>query len=273
MNRRRDRGPAAWTKFAVLLVELAGCRRAISLPPAELPTIGTFHETHDLVVHDGEHEVHVTDDERPRLDLVLNRPSDHWQGLFSDGLDRATWSLEEVSIDCRRGAPHPNANLTPECTARGRSARRVESLRLRPRGVSSQVGDRIFTRRPQWIFAWTAEYVPTDWLALEVGTLPAPEVLAGFAGLRLRGPRISLARLFLGASASSFVVFDPGTGNRNDSSWVGPRFGTELTLPAEHVAFTLEVDLFHPLNGNREFVTGRSGQWAPWGGGTFWYTF
>jgi len=254
------------------LVLLAGCRRSIGVPTSDLPRVARFAQTHDVTVSDLGRSVRVTDEQSPRLELTLDRPSSTWQGLFSDGLEHAEWDLEDVSTDGtdllpNNSKPCPTIRLSEVREAK-LSLYGYEREDYRPEwGIGASVAG------PGGLLDATGEVFMADWAALELGVLPAPDVLSGYVGLRLRGPRLSFVRPFVGASATAVAAFDAGTGKSTDLSYASGRFGVEMILPGQKAAFLLELDVCHPFNQEREFIGDRHGNWLPWGGGSVWYLF
>lgn len=125
---------------------------------------------------------------------------------------------------------------------------------------------------PSGIAGLNFQYLPGNWLALEVTTLPAADVLAVSAGARIRPWALGPVRPFVGGFIHYGAAFEVTGGEPISLTGAGARTGLDIELGGRRGLLTLEFDLVHLLAGE-SFYGGLQDSPIPWGGATISYMF
>lgn len=111
--------------------------------------------------------------------------------------------------------------------------------------------------------------LPWSWLGLELGTLPAADMLLFYGAFKIRPTAHWSLKPFLGGFFHVGSFFDPSDGDHQHILATGPRLGLDLELVRGHWLLTAEFNLVHPLQEDRRFYVvfeDHGGNWLGWWG-------
>jgi hypothetical protein len=191
-----------YAPFGIAIL-LMGCAYRAPISPAALSSLAAAKGA-PVEVRSGEEAIVVSAEQRPEVRLTLNRRCSALQ-LLASSCDRVvTVPLERVQVEGETiSLEIPTSSLLPRYRGLRISSAEIERAELllrgyRPPGWRQRFGLGLAVAGPMGIAGLVGQYLPAPWLALELGTLPAADLLSGFAGLRLRPLELGPARLFAG---------------------------------------------------------------------------
>jgi hypothetical protein len=257
----------------------SGCAHPVAVPAREVPDLARYGAGGPVRVDDQGVTVSLTREKAPELEVHLARSCDIG-ALLLERCDRiVTTPLERVRVEGRTlHLEAKTALFLPSYREVTADVGEVESASVLLHGYDPP------TWRPTWgvgfaaggasgIAAVEGQWLPTRWLGVELGALPAADAGAAFAAMRLRPIPLGPFRPFFGWFANAAFAVDPASGTRSTFGGVGPRVGLDTEIVRGHVLITVEGDLAHQLGKDELYFGDEHGRWVPWGGGGVAYFF
>lgn len=263
------------TTLVAILVVLgaSGCRHSVPVDRSRLLEVGRYHETGSVTVNDAGKEVAFDRGNAPNLRLRLKRSCSFWQ-ILNNRCDKLVLSaLDDVRVVDGRLLLRVKTSVLLGTKRDVRvDIAEVESAALEvkgytPRSFSPRFGLGFSVLGPSGIVGLGFQYLPSQWLALELTALPAADVLALSAGMRIRPWALGPVRPFIGAFGHYGAAFEVATGDSVSLAVVGPRAGLDIELGRGRGLLTLEFDLPRLVHGD-SFYGDLRGPFIPWGGAT-----
>jgi len=241
----------------------SACRHTISIPVSQVPKLVERYQTKPLVLRDGGDELHITAKHSPTLQLVLESECP------PDPICRNSWWGGHVRVPLKRVRRDGNRLVIVSHSGRLADTVTIDtkaitkaSLSVRhlvPKGWDPTWGIGVSIAGPSGIGGLTLQHLPVGWLAIEGGAFLAVGIASAWSGFRLRGPRVSLLRPFVGGFALG--VSASHAPERSKTAAFGSRLGLDMVFPGFLV--TVEANAM----STRDAPT-KTRRWRPWGGVT-----
>jgi hypothetical protein len=282
-------------------ISVVACSHRITVQLDELPRLAKYYETGEVRISQGDHEVTITQKHEPELRLF--RDCGFWDMYTLSCFPLWKAEIETLRQDGDRYtfAHQPTLSLSgsvEETTIEATQILRVE-LELKdfmPKNWEPQFGVGMNMAGPAIMGAYSIQWLPAQWLAIELGGFGAPD-LGGWAytGLRVRPVSVGPVRFFVGGFVNTFggQLCEPAEGDEapvastdgpdgdaaaldcsgsTSSLLVGPRIGLDWEFGMKRWMLTAEANLVRRVSGEGGIhPPGPEGEWVPWGGVSIWY--
>ena len=267
----------SWTILSLLFfstLAAVACSHSIELDPDEVAELGQFHTDGSVTVKDNSGIVEVTTEDQPRLRLKLDVScsfGDYMRNRcdknVSSPLEDTTFDEQGLSLKVRQSYL-PSRHRTVETEYGAIEEASLRRKNYRPDDWHPRAGFGLTVMGPSAGFAVHGQYFPSETAALEAGILPFGHSVFGMYGaLRLRAPIADRVRPFVGAFINLLAGVDVEDGTTESVSGTGVRLGMDLhLLSSQRWLVTIEGNLVHPLNEDREYFYDLTGDLIPWGG-------